>query len=461
MRHLALVALLAAGCTRLGPDYQRPQVELPNEYVTKSVPGAAVVPPEWWRLYSDRTLDELVVAAHANNADLRIAAAQVREAEAVLRQVSGARFPEVSLGATRTSTRVSELTAPPPATTASLTRPDTRVAASSTFEIDFWGRLERATEAARASLLGSRYGREVVALSLASLTAQAYFSLRSLDAQLAVLAQTIRARRDSVDLARARLDAGLSSELDLHQAQGALSDALVQRRDAERQRSLVERQLGQLTGRGSLAVPAGDVFSIPLPPTPPAGLPSELLERRPDIRAAEQTLVATNAQIGVARAALFPTISLTGVLGVQSRAMSDLLSSGSSIWTLGFAAALPLFDGGRRQAAVEQAEARRMGAVAGYQKAIEAGFREVSDALVNLQQTTEAEADLTDRVKAARNALQLSTQRYEAGYSPYLEVLDAQRTANDAELAFVRNRQSRLAFSIDLMKALGGGWTPP
>ncbi|MGQ0652254.1 MAG: efflux transporter outer membrane subunit [Betaproteobacteria bacterium] len=458
MRRAVLAWVLVSGCTRLGPDYARPQVELPNEYVTQPVSAAAALPSEWWRLYADRTLDQLVADVHANNADLRIAAAQVREAEAVLRQVGAARFPEVSLAATRSSTRVSELTSPPPAITASLTRPDTRVAAATTFELDFWGRLERASEAARAGLLGSRYGREVVALSLASLTAQAYFSLRSLDAQLAVLAETIRARRESVDLARARLEAGLSSELDLHQAQAALSDALVQRREAQRQRALVERQLGQLSGRAALALPAGDVFSIPLPPTPPAGLPSALLERRPDIRAAEQTLVAANAQIGVARAALFPSVSLTAALGVQSAQVTDLLASGSNIWTLGFAAALPIFDGGRRQAVVEQAEARRTAALAGYQKAIEAGFREVSDALVSLRQASEAESDLADRVKAARNALALSTQRYEAGYSPYLEVLDAQRTANDAELAFVRNRQARLAFSVELMKALGGGW---
>jgi outer membrane protein, multidrug efflux system len=460
MRVGVFLLALVAGCTRLGPDYARPQVELPNEYISKPVAGGTVLPSEWWRLYSDRTLDQIIADVQANNADLRIAAAQVREAEAVLRQVGAARLPEVSLGATRSSTRVSEVTAPPPAATASLTRPDARVAASTTFELDFWGRLERTNEVARAGLLGSRYGREVVSLALSSLAAQAYFSLRSLDAQLAVLAQTIRARRDSVDLAKARLEAGLSSELDLNQAQAALSDALVQRREAERQRATVERQLGQLAGRSGLKLASGDVFSIPLPPTPPAGLPSALLERRPDIRAAEQTLVAANAQIGVARAALFPTISLTAALGVQSAAFTDLLASGSSIWTLGFAAALPIFDGGRRQAVVEQAEARRMAALAGYQKAIESGFREVSDALVSLQQSTEAESDLADRVKAARNALELSTQRYEAGYSPYLEVLDAQRTANDAELAFVRNRQSRLAFSIDLMKALGGGWTP-
>ena len=457
-RTVLLLAL--AGCTALGPDYKRPAVDLPSQYSTKIGDTDASVPAEWWKLYRDATLDELLAATRANNADLRIAVAQVTEAEAVLRQVGAAALPEISLGATRSRTRVSERTVPPPLR-GSIERPDTRIAASTTFEIDFWGRLDRAGEAARASLLGTRYAREVVVLTLASLTAQAYFGLRSLDAQLVVLAETIRARRDSVALARARLDAGLASDLDLHQAQGALSDALVQRRDAERQRALLERQLGQLTGRSALALPAGDVFTIPVPPTPPAGLPSTLLERRPDIRAAEQTLVATNAQIGVAKAALFPTLSLTGSLGTQSAAFADLLASGSGIWSLGFALAQPIFDAGRREAAVEQAEARRMQALAGYQKSVEAGFREVSDALVNLQQTTESESDLAERLAAARHAQRLSMDRYEAGYSPYLEVLDAQRTANDAELAFVRNRQARLAFSIDLMKALGGGWSEP
>jgi multidrug efflux system outer membrane protein len=290
-------------------------------------------------------------------------------------------------------------------------------------------------------------------------TAQTYFALRSLDAQLAVLAETIRARRDSVELARARVDAGLASELDLHQAQGALSDALVQRRDAERQRALFERQLGQLTGRPALKLAPADLFTLPVPPTPPTGLPSALLDRRPDIRASEQSMIAANAQIGIAKAALFPTISLTGTLGSQSAAFADLLTTGSGIWSLGFALALPIFDAGRRDAVVDQAQARQRQALAAYQRSIEAGFREVSDGLVNLEQTTASEADLMDRVKAARSALDLSTQRYEAGYSPYLEVLDAQRNANEAELQFVRNRQARLAYSVELMKALGGGWT--
>jgi len=450
------VVLLLCGCA-VGPDYQRPAVELPADYPATTDAGDAAVPAEWWTLYRDPALEELVAATRANNADIRIATAQVEEAEAVLRQARAALFPEITGGLQRSRTRVSSLTAPPPVGGFPV-RPDTRLFASTNFEVDFWGRLGRAGEAARASLLGSRFARDVVTLSLGSLTAQTYFGLRSLDAQLAVLQETIRTRRDSVELARARVAGGLASELDLYQAQAALSDALVQRRDTERARALLEHQLGQLTGKLDLRLAAGDLFTLPVPPTPPAGLPSMLLERRPDIRAAEQTMVAANAQIGVARAAMFPAISLTGLAGSESAAFSDLLASGTGIWTLGFALALPIFDAGRREAAVEQAEARRRQALASYQGSIESAFREVSDALVNLEQTGASEADLLERMQAARNALQLSSERYEAGYSPYLEVLDAQRTANDAELAFVRNRQARLAFSVDLMKALGGGW---
>jgi multidrug efflux system outer membrane protein len=285
--------------------------------------------------------------------------------------------------------------------------------------------------------------------------------LRSLDAQIATLDNSIRVRRESLDIAKARLDAGLAPELDVFQAQGALADALVQRRDALRSRALVQHQLAQLAARPDLKLVSGDLFSLPTVPLPPAGLPSTLLDRRPDIRQAEESLVAANAQIGIARAALFPTVSLTAGAGVQSAQFADLVGGpGAAIWNVGVALSAPIFDAGRRSARVDQASARREQAVAGYQRAIETGFREVADALVNVQQTGESEAELKDRLDAARNALELSTLRYQSGYSPYLEVLDAQRTANDAELAFVRNRQARLAVSVDLIKALGGGWDP-
>jgi outer membrane protein, multidrug efflux system len=452
----ALLLLLVAGCTTVGPDYQRPEMALPSEYPSGIETSAAEIPPDWWKLYRDPTLDELVDSVRSRNADLRIAAAQVEEAEAVMRQARSAIFPDVNLSFSRTRSRIGTLTQPPPVSTAPLERNDARLVASTSFEIDFWGRVRRAGEAADANLLGTRLTREVVTLTLGGLTAQTYFGLRSLDAQIGVLDNTIKLRRDSLEIARARAASGLASELDVYQAQGALADSLVQRRDAGRQRALLERQLAQLSGRLDMKVSSGDLFALPVPPTPPAGLPSSLLERRPDVRAAEQTMVAANAQIGAARAARFPTVTLTGFLGGQSAAVEDIASSG--VWSLGLGVVAPIFDAGRREAVEDQAAARYRQTLASWQKSVEGAFREVSDALVNLEETSNSEADLLERVKAARQALDLSQIRYESGYSPYLEVLDAQRTANDAEIAFVRNRQARLAFSVDLMRALGGGW---
>lgn len=451
-----------AGCT-VGPDYKRPEMALPSQYAEPSTGTAPVLAPNWWTLYKDPTLDELIASGQKTNADLRLAVARVQEAEGALREVRASFFPEITGTASYARQGVSTLAQPPVAAGIATVRPSYQALISTSYEVDFWGRLSRTTEAAQASLLANRFSRDVVDITLAGAIAQAYFALRSLDAQIAVLDSSIRARRDSLEIAKARLDAGLAPELDVYQAQSALADALVQRRETARSRALVEHQLAQLTGRLDLKLAAdklaGDVFALPLVPLPPAGLPSSLLDRRPDIRQAEQTLIASNAQIGAARAAMFPTISLTASAGVQSAQFADLVAGpGAKIWSLGAALAGPLFDEGRREARVEQARARRSQALAGYQKAIETGFREVSDALVNVQQTGESEAELKARLDAARNALDLSTLRYQAGYSPYLEVLDAQRTANDAELAFVRNRQSRLAFSVDLIKALGGGW---
>jgi multidrug efflux system outer membrane protein len=456
----AVLVLSITGCTSVGPDYQRPGVELPQNYPAAQAAHAGDLGEEWWKLYSDATLDELVAAARKSNVDLRLAAARVREAEALAREADAAFLPEVTAGASGTRSRVSTRIIPAPQPGVQVTRSLYQLSASTSFELDFWGRYARAGEAAQANLLASRFSLDVVSLALAGSTAQAYFALRSLDAQSAVLDATIGARRDSLAIARARLEAGLASELDVHQAQGALSDALVQRREAERSRALVERSLATLTGRLDLQLARGELFALPIPPTPPAGLPSALLERRPDVRSSEQSLVAANAQIGVARAALFPAISLTGALGMQSAELGNLLTGGAGVWSLGLGLAAPIFDAGRREARVEQAEARREQALAGYQRSIESAFREVADALVNVAETAAAERELELRLLAARNALELSTVRYESGYSPYLEVLDAQRTANEAELAFVRNRQARLAFTVELMKALGGGWQP-
>lgn len=460
---VALPILLSAvlSACAVGPDYRRPAPTLPDRFPdAEAAPAAASeMRTAWWTLFNDPVLTGLVEDALRNNQDARIAAAQVEEAEAVLRQANASFFPQVDLGAAATRSRVSAETALP--NPAPLVRDDRRLAASTAFELDFWGKLRRASEAARAQALATAYGRDVVALTLASTTAQAYFSLRSLDAQIAALGDSLKTRGESLDVVKNRAEAGYASGLDLNQALGARADAAAQLKELVRQRAVVEHQLGTLSGRLDLKLPAGDIRTMPVPPAPPAGLPSTLLDRRPDVRAAEQNLVAANAQIGVAKAALFPTISLTGNYGGQSGALSELLDTGARIWSAGFGLALPIFDAGRNAARVDQAEARQRQSLFNYQKTVETAFREVADAIGNVRQSALAEADLQARVDAARNTLELSRIRYEAGYAAYLDVLDAQRTANDAELALARNRQAQLAYTVDFMKAVGGGWMPP
>jgi multidrug efflux system outer membrane protein len=465
---MAAFCLLATGCMTVGPDYEKPQDGLPAAYrLDGSTSGSSTVgnstaspliQNEWWKLYGDARLNQLIASALERNADIRVAVARIEETDANLREVGAAFLPEVNLGASGSRQRISTTTATPFPAGASVIRNNVRLALNSSFEIDFWGRLARTQEAARAVALGSRYAKEVVALSLTGLTAQAYFSLRSLDEQIAFTRATLAGRDAALDLARKRGAGGIASDLDLGQAQSARADASLQLRELMRQRALLEHQLATLTGTLDLGIPQGELPRLPVPPLPPAGLPSQLLERRPDIAQAEQLLIAANAQIGIARAAMLPSVSLTGAFGDESRALSSLLNSGSRIWSLGFGLTLPIFDWGRLAARSDAAEARAHQLVAGYQKAVETAFREVADALTNAAVGSEAEEDLQIRAQAARNTARLAQLRYESGYSPFLEVLDAQRTLNDAELAVVRNRQTRLAASVDFMKALGGGW---
>ena len=456
-------ALLLAGCAAVGPDYERPAVDLPNTYgdpVANAAGATAAIDPAWWKLYGDPTLDSLVARALERNADIRLAVARIEEADANLREAGAAFLPQVDLGTTGARSRISTNTATPLPSAVSTVRNNLRLAVSTSFELDFWGRLRRALEAVRAQALGTRFAKDVVTLSLAGLISQAYFSLRSLDVQIALTRETLVVREETLGIVRSRAAGGIASDLDVNQAVVARADAATQLRELQRQRTLVEHQLGTLAGQLDLTLAhSTTLLELPVPPTPPPGLPSTLLERRPDVRQAEQQLVSANAQIGVARAAMLPTISLTGSYGAESRALSTLLDSGSNIWSLGFGLALPVFDWGRLAARADAAQARAQQSLAGYQKAIETAFREVADGLTNLEQTTAAEEDLQARATAARNTLRLARARYEAGYSPYLELLDAQRTANDAELAVVRNRQNRLSASVDLMKALGGGWS--
>jgi multidrug efflux system outer membrane protein len=462
-RAVIAFALALSGCM-VGPDYQRPQTPLPTTYAdapttNASAPASATttVRADWWTLYDDPTLNDLVRTALSENLDVAAAVAKIEEFDADLREANAALFPEIDLGGTAARSRSSGAVAAPQSIRVSN---DLRIALSTSFEIDFWGRLRRLLESARAQVLATHYAKDVVTLSLAGLTTQTYFLLRSLDAQITATRETLTTREEYLRVVQRRVDGGLASGLDLAQALGARSDAAAQLKDLVRQRALAEHLLGTLTGRLDLKLSPGDLAQLPVPPVPPTGLPSTLLERRPDIRQAEENLVAANAQIGVAKAALLPRISLTGDIGGESAALSSLARSSAGIWSIGFALAQPIFTAGRLSAEVDATTARQKQALFSYQRSIQTAFREVSDALVNVGQSAAAEIDLQSSVDAARDALHLSTQRYESGYSTYLNVLDAQRTLNASQLALIRNRQALLSASVDLMKALGGGWEP-
>lgn len=457
---IVVLALALGGCTMMGPDYKRPQLALPDSYPEPAPNPAAplAVPADWWRLYEDPLLDKLVAAGLAQNTDVKLAAARLEEAEGALREANATLFPEIDANTFAGRSRLSTVAGTLPPGAAAF-RNNFQLSANTAFEIDFWGRLRRLREAARAQYLQTRYGRDVVSLTLAAAISRSYLNVRSLDAQIIVSGETLAATVDSADIARRRAEAGLVSELDVNQAEANRAQFAAQIKDLQRLREATVHQLGLLTGAPDLKLGAGDQHPAPAPPLPPPGLPSTLLERRPDVRQAEAALIAANAQIGVARASQFPTFSLTAALGAQSADLSNLFSSGSGIWSIGVGAVGPIFDAGRYAARTEQAEARARQAAAVYERTVQTAFREVADALSNVRLAADAERDLRDRAERARNTLRLATLRYEAGYSAYLEVLDARRTLNDAQLALARNRQLYLSYTVDLMNALGGGWT--
>jgi multidrug efflux system outer membrane protein len=446
------LALALGGCAMVGPDYQRPDLKLPATYgESGSAEATLAVPAQWWTLFGDATLDRLVAEGLERNADVRQATARVEEAEAALSEAHATLFfplVEGEGGASRSRNLQFG------------TRSNFNLGLSTSFEVDLWGRLRRGERAIREQLLATRYGRDTVALTLAASIARAYFAALSLDSQLAASQEILRAAEESLTLARKRADAGVASALDVYQAGSLRTLAAAQAKEVARQRAAIVHQLGTLAGRPDLSLPPRDVTALPIPPMPPAGLPSELLQRRPDVAQAEANLAAATERIGVARAAQFPTLKLTGSAGTQSNELDSLFSAGSKVWSIGANLIGPIIDGGRYAARTRQAEAQARQAEAAYQRAVETAFREVSDALSNVRLAADTETDLKARVDAARAALALAQRRYDAGYSAYLEVLDTQRTLNDALLAFVRNRQAYLSYSVDLMNALGGGWRP-
>jgi multidrug efflux system outer membrane protein len=458
-----LVLISTASCT-LGPDYRRPVVATPPAYRgadSAAAPGAASLSDlKWSEIFKDDALTRLVDTALRQNFDLRMAAERVLQARAVARIARADRFPSVDASAGVAGTRISRAGAN--RAIPSGVDPDvtyTEAGFSLGWELDVWGRLRRLNESAVAQYLASEEARRGVVTTLVADVTETYLTLRALDLELEIATRTRDVAGDSLRLTEARRDRGVGNALDVRQAEQLLYNAAAQIASLEREVAQTENALSLLLGRLPGDVARGlPLESLRVPPTIPTGLPSALLERRPDIRQAEQELIAANARIGAARAEYFPRISLTGFLGVQSRALSDLLTGPAGMWSVSAGAAAPIFNAGRTGANVRFTEAVQRELVVNYQRVIYTAFREVSDSLAGYRKTSEQRAEQERLVEALRASVRLSTQRYEGGVDNYLQVLDAQRNLFQGELDLARFRQQELAWIVRLYRALGGGW---
>lgn len=456
------LTLSACGSLRKSTEYQRPSLELP---ATLASTGNATNVDwlRWWKAFQDPVLDALLAEAANNSQDLALASARIQEARATLDQNQTNFFPTVDLNASAARRRGSENAASfNPAASAFST--DQQLFLSASYEIDFWGRYARADEAAKARLLAQSANQGTVLTTLYANVAQSYFALRALDAQTLLAEQTYATRQENLRLQKRRFEGGVVGALDLRQAESEAASLQVVLQQTRQNRSNAETALAVLLGRKPvdiykpvLARGAG-LADLVNRQTLPAGLPSHLLNRRPDVVSAEQSLIAAHADIGQARAAYFPRLSLTASLGQQSRDMASLFDPGSLFWNMLGNLAQPIFRAGALDAVVAAANAREQQAVAQYTQAVQNAFRDVHDALNNADASRDIATTTAGRIEALRQTLRLANLRYQAGYSSYLEVLNAQRDLAQAESGLLDAQRNQLNAVVSLYKALGGGW---
>jgi multidrug efflux system outer membrane protein len=455
---MALIAALA-GCA-VGPDYQRPEIVAPPKYRYEDAQASATANTVWWTLFGDKELERLIGIALAESKDVLIAAARVEEYYGRYGVQRGQQFPQVGLQAEGGRQRASRESNPTlqlfPG--ASLTNDFYSVDLGVSFELDLWGKLRRGTEAARADLLAIEENRRTVILTLVSAVATSYVNLLNLDRQLDISRDTVRTRAESLRIFELRFKGGTISEIELQQLRSEYETALATIPNLEKQIAQQESNLSVLLGRNPGPIVRGGTLGKLLLPAVPSGLPSELLERRPDIRQAEQQLAAANARIGVAKAAFFPTISLTGLLGVASMDLSNLFTRDARTWTFAGAISQPIFTGGTLTGQLQVSEAQQKQALYFYQQAIQTAFSEVENSLVDQAKTREQAAAQTRQVEALARYAYLARLRYDNGYTSYIEVLDSERSLFQAQLQLTQTQGLLYVALINLYKALGGGW---
>ena len=463
-----------AGCS-VGPNYKRPAADVPAMYrgatATPSAAdasnlnaparaastdhtGASLGDERWWEVFQDQELQKLIREALQDNYDVRIAATRVLQARAQLGIIRADQLPSLGVGGNVTSIRNPTLGPIP-----SYELTNGQLTANAAWNLDFWGKYRRATEAARANLLANEWAQRAVRATLVADLASGYFQLRELDLELEISKRTLASRQDSLELTKTLEQHGINSLLDVRQSEQLVYTAAAEIPDLERQIAQQENAINILLGRNPEDIPRGrKLTEQPHAPEVPLGLPSTLLERRPDIHEAEANLIAANAQIGVARAAYFPQISLTANAGFESSALSNLFTGPAGVWTLVGSFAQPIFEGGRLKSNVQLAEAQRDQLLLTYRQTIQGAFRDVANALVAYRKYREFRIEQEHLVDSAQDAARLSEMRFKAGTSDYLEVLTNETNSFSAELTLAQAQGNELTALVQLYQALGGGW---
>lgn len=451
----ALLVLTTLSACKLGPDYQRPPIELPANFIDSGDSGASLANMDWWEVFNDKQLVALINTALIQSKELAIATARLEEARARLGFTRADLYPQLDVGAGASRGNSAEIFIP-----GSGVRDNYILAANVFYEVDLFGKLRRATEAARAEMLATEDARQTVLTAVIADVASTYFLLRDFDARYEIARETLAARQGSTDIVRKRFSKGVVPLLDVNQAEIEEADAAAIMAAAERDRIRTQNLLNVLLGRNSEPIVRGRTLEDQTtPPQVPAGLPSELLERRPDIRNAEQLLAAQTARVGVAEALRWPSLGLTGTYGAASNDLSDLISS-DAIWDISANLLAPVFNAGRNKRRVEIEKARTKAAMVQYELSVLIAMREVDDALTSIRTLkAEHEARLA-QVRAARSASMLSRARYNGGVTSYLEVLDSERSLFRAEIEASKTRRAQLVAVVELYKALGGGRHP-
>jgi multidrug efflux system outer membrane protein len=455
---IAIAFLVLTGCT-LGPKYKRPQVAVPDTYrglAPDAFPQtvASLGDEKWWSVYQDPQLQALIREALAHNYDVRIAAARVLQAQAVLGITRADQFPTITGGASTSNERFAATRITPAFETS-----PSEVNLSLFWELDFWGKFRRATEAARATVLATEWGQKAVVSSLVSNVASAYFQLLELDSEMNISRRTLDSRKESLRLVEVRAKGGATSLLDVRQSEQLVYTAAAIIPDLERRIEQQENLISILLGKNPGPVIRGKpLVENALLPIVPAGLASSLLERRPDIQSSEQKLVAANARIGVAKAAYFPQMTLTATGGYESPALTNLFTGPAGFWSFGGQLLQPIFTAGKIRSNVKLTEAQQQEAVLVYQQSIQQAFREVTDSLIAYRKSQEFRAQQELLTNSAQDATRLANMRYQGGVTSYLEVLDSDTRYFDAQLGLAQAQLNERLALVQLYNALGGGW---